>query len=75
MKDNKLEVGDKIRVQNIYNDFISCIIRVTKTIAFGTHPTRGNDEIYKFNRDITHGVSEKPKSNYNLTYYTLIKQK
>lgn len=73
MKDNKLEVGDKIRVENTFNNHISEIIRVTKTTAFGDSPKRKNEEIYKFNIDCSYNICEKPRQRFNTTRYTLIK--
>ena len=54
-----------MKVQSAYAVYISQIIRVTKTTAFGNHPTREKDEVCKFNIDISLGVHEKPKSKYN----------
>jgi hypothetical protein len=73
MEKKTLEIGDKIRVRNIFNNFVVEIERLTKTQAI-TKPYNSAGATYKFKLELV-GGDPKPvgMGKWNTTEYSLIK--
>lgn len=70
IKKTELEIGDRVRVQNAFNDFVVTINRVTKTKAVGIW---GNGGSMDFKRSIGgFGVESYARVMWNTTNYTLL---
>ena len=73
MEPKQLKVGDKIRVQNAFNDYVIEVFKVSKTMAFAkseNNPTMSiRLKINVFNGDHCRLVSEQ---RWSTTNYTLI---
>jgi hypothetical protein len=69
---NTLKIGDRIRVQNPFNDYIVTVSRVTKTQAIAEGVLRGSIVTQKFKLNYGSWLSPVPKIKWDLTTYTLL---
>lgn len=71
-----LEVGDKIRIRNVFNDYIVKIERVTKTKAV-SEPYNDGGARWEFKRAYYegNGMRKIPNERHSMTSYDLIKKK
>jgi len=67
---NTIKVGDKIRVQNTFNDYKVEIVRVTKTMAIAKTPYN-NEMRFRLNCG-AFGPQPLPRQRFQTTIYTLI---
>lgn len=73
MKKETLEVGDKIKVKNIFATFTVEIVRVTKTKAIGLWNSDPNTtHQFNFKRKCLYGIKGFSPIKYDTTDYTLL---
>lgn len=74
-EEKQLKVGDKIRIENSFNNYVVTIARVTKTQAI-TEPYNDAGAVHKFRRSYYDEYAKKIDSNkWSTTSYTIIKKK
>jgi len=66
----ELEIGDRVRVQNTFSDFVATINRITKTKAIGVW---GNDCSIEFKRKIGgFGIERFSPNKWSTIRYILL---
>lgn len=71
MKNNLLEIGDRIKMDSTFNKSIIIIKRLTKTLAIGVIENNSKYE-YKFQLNCQYGIRKIPREKFSTTDYKLL---